>query len=238
MIFSLILCKHAAPAGGGYIPGDGYLADIEFGNEIIYGSGRTYIHDYSITAVSTTRFADVPSHHWAWEWIERLYNAELTSGCSVSPLNFCPENSVTRAEMAVFLLKGIHGPDYTPPGTGASTGFSDVPVNHWAAPWIEQLAAEGITGGCGSVKYCPDKIVSRDQMAVFLLRSKYGAGFAPLAASGMFSDVPMHYWSAAWIEQLAREGITAGCAPNMYCPASSITRAQMAVFLVRTFNLP
>jgi uncharacterized protein YkwD len=54
----------------------------------------------------------------------------------------------------------------------------------------------------------------------------------------MFSDVPIGHWAAAWIEQLARDGITGGCGSGRYCPGSTVTRAEMAVFLVRTFDLP
>ena len=74
-------------------------------------------------------------------------------------------------------------------------------------------------------------------MAVFLLRAKYGSAYTPPAASGVFSDVPADYWAAAWIEQLANEGITAGCGNGNYCPTQLVSRAEMAVFLVRTFNL-
>jgi hypothetical protein len=121
-----------------------------------------------------------------------------------------------------------------------STGFGDVGTNYWAAAWIKQLAAEGITGGCGSGNYCPESPVTRAQMAIFLLRSKYGASYNPPAvgSSTGFGDVNPNYWAAAWIKQLVAEGITAGCGSGNYCPESPVTRAQMAVFLVRTFNLP
>ena len=119
------------------------------------------------------------------------------------PLNYCPDSTVTRAQMAVFLLKGIHGSSYTPPAVGASTGFSDVATNYWAAAWIKQLAAEGITGGCGSGNYCPDATVTRAQMAIFLLKAKHGSSYSPPAATGVFTDVPVGYWADKWIEQLA-----------------------------------
>jgi len=51
------------------------------------------------------------------------------------------------------------------------TVFADVDQGHWAVHWIEQLAAEGITAGCGGGNYCPDAVVTRDQMAVFLVRT-------------------------------------------------------------------
>ena len=183
-------------------------------------------------------FVDVPSYYWASSFIERLYNAGITGGCSLVPLMYCPENNVTRSQMAVFLLRGMHGSGYTPPVVGTTTGFTDVPISHPQAAWIKQLAAEGITGGCGVGLYCPDAVVTRAQMAIFLLRAKYTSAYTPPPATGDFTDVPVSNPAAAWIEQLAFEGITGGCGAGIYCPAGYVSRSQMAVFLVRTFNLP
>jgi S-layer family protein len=116
-------------------------------------------------------FADVPASYWAGDWIEQLYGDGVTSGCGTSPLLYCPEAAVTRAQMAVFLLRAKHGGAYTPPPVGADTGFVDVPPTHWAAAWIVQLAAEGITSGCAPGIYCPDAPVTRAEMAVFLGRT-------------------------------------------------------------------
>ncbi len=187
---------------------------------------------------TTLTFTDVPPDYWSWEWIERLHAAGISGGCGEG--NYCPEFPVTRSQMAVFLERGIHGSSYGPPAVGASTGFGDVPVDYWSAAWIKQLAAEEITGGCGSGNYCPEYPVTRDQMAVFLLRSKYGSSYSPpgVGASTGFGDVPTDHWAAPWIKQLVAEGITAGCGGGNYCPELPVTRAQMAVFLVRTFNLP
>jgi len=183
-------------------------------------------------------FQDVPTNYWSWQYIERLYNSGVTGGCSSNPLMYCPTATVTRDQMAVFLLRGKHGSAYTPP-PATGTMFADVPSNFWAAAWIEQLANEGITGGCGNGNYCPSTPVTRDQMAVFLLRGEHGGGYTPPAATGtMFADVPSTHWVAAWIEQLANEGITGGCGNGNYCPATPVTRDQMAVFLVRAFSLP
>ncbi|PWB77589.1 MAG: hypothetical protein C3F07_01880 [Anaerolineales bacterium] len=187
-------------------------------------------------------FADVPYDYWAQDFINRLYNAGVTGGCNTGPLIYCPEATVTRAQMAVFLLRGIHGSAYNPPPVGSSTGFNDVSTGYWAAAWIKQLAAEGVTGGCTASppNYCPDGPVTRAQMAVFLLKAKYGSGYTPppVGAGTGFTDVPTTYWAAAWIKQLAAEGITGGCGGGNFCPDASVTRAQMAVFLVKTFNLP
>ena len=185
-------------------------------------------------------FADVSPAHWAWNFIERLYNAGITGGCGMNPLTYCPEGTVTRAQMAVFLERGIHGAAYNPPAVGGSTGFGDVLNTYWAGAWIKQLAADGITGGCGINLYCPEAPVTRAQMAVFLLRSRHGPSYnpPPVGTSTGFSDVPPTDWAAAWIKQLVAEGITSGCGAGTYCPEAPVTRAQMAVFLVRTFDLP
>ena len=200
-------------------------------------NGGTLRDTYTI---APSIFADVPAGYWAWSFVERLYSAGITGGCGTNPLIYCPEQTVTRAQMAVFLLRGMHGSDYNPPALGGSTGFGDVQAGYWAAPWIKQLAAEGITTGCGNGHYCPESTVTRAEMAVFLLRAKYGAAYTPPAAGGStgFSDVPAAYWAAAWIKQLVAEGITSGCATSTYCPEQPVTRAQMAVFLVKTFALP
>jgi hypothetical protein len=142
--------------------------------------------------------------------------------------------------MAVFLLRGRYGSSYAPPAVGPGSGFNDVPPDYWAAAWIKQLAAEGITAGCGGGNFCPEQPVTRAQMAVFLLRSKYGASYTPpIVGTGTgFGDVPADYWAAAFVKQLVAEAITAGCGGGNYCPEQPVTRAQMAVFLVRTFALP
>jgi hypothetical protein len=118
-------------------------------------------------------FADVLPGYWAAAWIEALYADGVTGGCAASPLRYCPEDAVTRAQMAVFLLRAKHGQTYAPPAA-TGTVFGDVPQAYWAAAWIEQLAREGITAGCGGNNYCPDSPVARDQMAVFLGRTFLG----------------------------------------------------------------
>ena len=77
-----------------------------------------------------------------------------TEPVTVIPPNtkYCPTNSVTRDQMAVFLLKVKHVLSTYVPPAATGTMFTDVPATYWAAAWIEQLAREGITGGCGTGK--------------------------------------------------------------------------------------
>ena len=186
-------------------------------------------------------FVDVPITAWSWYWIERVFDAGITSGCEQNPLKYCPEKPVTRAEMAVFLEKGINGAEFTPqPGSGNI--FLDVTKNVWYLNWVEQLFKDQITQGCAVIPplYCPEKPVTRAQMAIFLLKAKYGADYFPLwdnEASG-FTDVSKTDPAAPWIWQLASEGITSGCGDGKFCPTNAVTREQMAAFLVRIFLEP
>jgi hypothetical protein len=178
-------------------------------------------------------FPDVPNSLNFYPFIENLFHNGITGGCAGG--NYCPGNAVTRAQMAVFLLKAEHGSGYTPPACQGI--FPDVTCPSLFADWIEQLAAEGITGGCGGGNYCPDNSVTRAQMAAFLLKAEHGSSYVPPACQGIFADVTCPSLFADWIEQLAAENITGGCGGGNYCPDSPNTRGQMAVFLVKTFGL-
>ncbi|MGE5276297.1 MAG: right-handed parallel beta-helix repeat-containing protein [Acidobacteriota bacterium] len=180
-------------------------------------------------------FSDVPASYLFHGAVEKIFRAGITSGCGGGA--YCPEDPVNRASMAVFLLRGEHGSTYQPPDPTGQV-FGDVPLGTFLAAWIEQLAAEEITTGCGGGNYCPETAVNRASMAVFLLRAKHGADYKPPAASGnVFDDVPPGTFLGDWIEQLAAEGITAGCGAKLFCPNQPVSRGEMAVFLVRTFGL-
>jgi serine protease AprX len=187
-----------------------------------------------ISKLISVDFLDVPENDAFREFVNSVARNGITAGCGGG--NFCPGSPVTRAQMAVFLLKAEHGSGYTPPACAGI--FGDVACPSQFADWIEQLSAEGITGGCGGGNYCPDTAVTRAQMAVFLLKAEHGSAYTPPACSGDFGDVTCPSLFADWIEQLADEGITSGCGGGNFCPNNPNTRGQMAVFLFRTFHLP
>src|SRR5262249_23752554 len=157
-----------------------------------------------------------------------LIHNGVTGGCGAG--NYCPGNPVTRAQMAIFLLKGEHGSPYVPP---ACTGtFADVSctLTAFAVDCIERLRAEGSTGGGGGGGDCPPNPVTRAQMAIFLLKAEHGSAYTPPACVGIFPDVPCSpnpAFAVDWIEQLFNEGITGGCAGGNYCPNNPVLRSQM-----------
>jgi hypothetical protein len=196
----------------------------------------------------TSLFADVPQPglEWMRPSIEGFYLAGITSGCGSNPLRYCPGDLVTRGAASIFILRAKHGSGYAPPAPAGI--FSDLTAASmdWIRPWAEQFYNEGITGGCGTnpLRFCPDASLTRDAMAVLLLRAKYGSGYQPPAASNpkIFADVPVpgKEWMQPWIEEFYRQGYTAGCGgtPIQYCPEEPVSRATAAVFVSRVFNIP
>lgn len=154
--------------------------------------------------------------------IEWIAERGITKGCGSGM--YCPLRSVTRDQMASFIARALNLPaassDYFPDDAGSQ---------HEAD--INRLAAAGITNGCGNGEYCPTEAVTRDQMASFIARA---LSLAP-ASSDYFSDDTGSAHEAD-INRLALAGVTNGCGGTRYCPASVVTREQMAAFLHRALD--
>jgi hypothetical protein len=123
--------------------------------------------------------------------------------------------------------------------------FADVPDTNPFYLFIETLLHNGITAGGACGGYCPTDGVKRQQMAVFLIKSRFGASVVPPPATGtVFTDVPLSNPFAAWIELLYLLGITGGCsggpppAPIQYCPDAIVNRQQMSAFLLKMLEGP
>jgi len=115
--------------------------------------------------------------------------------------------------------------------------FVDVPSGHQFYSYVTSLVLQRITAGIGGGFYGVDMPILRQQMAVFLLKAKYGYCYTPPACTvQVFGDVPCSLIFAPWINQLVAEGITAGCGGGNYCPSSPVRRDQMAVFLLKAFE--
>ena len=145
----------------------------------------------------------------------------------------CPSRPLKRWEMAVWLGRAL---SYGEPESISESRFADVDAEEWWAPHVERFADLGVTAGCKTepLQYCPDKPVTRAQMATFFVR----AFRLPEAAPGGFADTDGDAHEDN-IDALAAEGITAGCKtePLRYCPDKPVTRAQMATFLSRALGL-
>ncbi|HEX2224524.1 MAG TPA: S-layer homology domain-containing protein [Thermoanaerobaculia bacterium] len=213
------------------------FGNINFNQDFVPGepTPRNSVGETGVVVVPP-RFSDVPAASPFRRFVEALFNSGISGGCGNGA--FCPTALVTREQMAVLLLRAAQGAAFQPSACGAPI-FNDVPCSNPFAPWINELAVRGISGGCGGGSYCPGGPVTREQMAVFLLLAAEGSGFSPPAcASPAFADVPCSSPFAPWVNELAARGITGGCGGGNFCPQGSVTREQMAVFLSTAFSLP
>ncbi len=208
-----------------YMPGSPQTQHIWFDNILI----TTQFPGTKIGPPTT--FVDVtPSHLFLVE-IEWLADTGTTRGCN-PPANdrFCPDEPVTRGQMAAFLARALS----LPAATGDS--FTDDDASVFVAD-IERIAAAGVTRGCNppvNDRYCPDAVVTRGQMAAFLTR----ALDLPAGADDPFWDDDSSVFEPS-IEAIAAAGITRGCNPpanDRFCPDASVTRGQMAAFLYRSLS--
>ena len=119
-----------------------------------------------------SRFSDVDAGEWWVPYVETLADLGVTKGCDTEPLRFCPDESVTRAQMASFLVRAFAL------DAAGSAGFADTAGNTHEEH-IDALAAARYTAGCavGPLRYCPDESVTRAEMATFLGRA---VGLVPL----------------------------------------------------------
>ena len=182
--------------------------------------------------VTLAVFGDITNSLFADDIVWLAQN-NITVGCTQQPLQYCPNKPVTRAQMATFLTRALNLE--TPP---QPAGFTDIDPDSVHAPSIEALHAAGITTGCAQqpLQYCPNKPVTRAQMATFLTRA-LNLETPPQPAG--FTDIDPDGVHAPSIEALYAAGITTGCAqqPLQYCPDKPVTRAQMAAFLHRARHL-
>jgi hypothetical protein len=193
--------------------------------------GTITVAGQTFTVFQGRSFDDVPLNHPFYTEIGRLSSRGVTVGCNAT--SYCPDDVVTRQQMAAFIIRALGDFDPPPP---AQQRFLDVlPSNPFYA-FIDQMAIRHITLGCGEGNYCPGDPVLRDQMAAFIIRS-LGEFDPPAPPFQRFADVPPTNTFYRFIDRMAVLGITLGCGEGIYCPALSVSRGQMAAFLVRAFNL-
>lgn len=129
--------------------------------------------------------------------------------------------------------------DACPEGIIPSAGFSDVPSDHPNVRDIDCIAYYGITNGAAANAFAPDLSVTREHMALFLVRLARLVGIRVLpAADTPFEDIAhLGEESQVAIRQIYRLGITVGTSATTYTPARNVSRGEMALFLQRLMDL-
>jgi hypothetical protein len=202
-------------------------------------TGYIQINDASIyvtEAFTTQVFADVPPTYYDFDGVNLLSTEGVTNGCSAVPLDFCPTEDIIRSQVAIFLVRAVLHTDDFP--YSMTPHFTDVPVGSFGFQWIQKMYELGITQGCATGLFCPNDQVTRDQMAIFLIRMRYGAAYVfDFPATPYFTDVGPATFGWNWIQRMKEDNITSGCSYNTYCPTNPVTRGDMATFVMRgAFN--
>ena len=208
---------HPSPAPGSWLHAHWNVADSSFLERIA-----------AQTEIAVGRFSDVPDADPMKGSIEWLADRGVTRGCDEG--RFCPDDPVTRGQMAAFLHR--FAPEAGSPlgSESATPSFVDVPADSGFAADIGWLASVGVTHGCDESSFCPQAPVTRAQMAAFLHRLFVGDRPEPDFA---FFDVPTDHPHSGEIAWLASIRVSNGCGDGSFCPDAPVTRAQMAAFLHR-----
>jgi len=175
-------------------------------------------------------FTDIAGH-WAKKDIDFITARELLVGTAEGV--FSPEASLTRG-MAVTILGRLWDADTS--GFTASR-FTDVSKDAYYAPYVEWAAQNGIVAGVGNGQYAPDKVVSREEIAVILANFAEFTGIEleeiSAAASAFADDAQISPWAKAGVGTIQKAGIISGKPGNRFDPKGKCTRAEISAILKR-----
>lgn len=141
-------------------------------------------------------------------------------------------SSVTRAEMAISIIRAKFGEDFS---YYPNPHFTDVPADHPAFKYIQKMYDEGITKGYAGRMFKPAENVSRAQMAVFVVKILFGNSCTHTRIP-YFTDVPNYHWAFRYIQKIHDEGIISGYPDGTYRPRQHMSRAQMATVIEKAFS--
>lgn len=168
------------------------------------------------------RFYDLPASHWAYPYISKLVAQGVIAG--YPDRTFRPEKSVNRAEFAKLLVTVLG----LEKGSGHTAEFQDVPTNHWAYDYIATANACGIITGYGDGRFGPNDPITREQMAVMVVKA------VGLPGSGIlnFNDIDMiSPWAKEAVATAGSKQIIRGFPDGTFQPQASATRAQAVIVL-------
>ncbi|MBU5445324.1 S-layer homology domain-containing protein [Paenibacillus sp. MSJ-34] len=173
-------------------------------------------------------FGDMPAHHWSTHAVQVLSAKQIATGLSAE--EFAPARNITRAEFAALLVRALHleGND--------RTGFSDVPSNAWYAEPVAAAAANGVALGFEDGTFAPNEPITREQMALMLVRAMQAAGEGERdngnthrGEENIFADESaISGWAKPSVNLARANGLIAGKSDNRFDPQSLTTRAESA----------
>jgi hypothetical protein len=187
--------------------------------------------------ITAYTFADVPASHPDWPYIEEIYAHRVTAGCDTAPMLFCPDMTISRDQIAVFIDRALGWP----PANPVQGLFTDMALDYWGTPFAETLYEQGVTAGCNAdpLEYCPSSQLTKAEI-VTLIRKANRWPLVPV--QHLFADVPVDHWSEPFVETFYARNPDSACGVDqasgrlLFCPFSYVTRAYMAELLTKAFG--
>jgi hypothetical protein len=192
----------------------------------------------STTVVNATTINDFGiSSTYAREAIQWMANNNIISGDKLG--NFNPRKSILRTELVTLLVKVLEI-DTSDLPTKAT--FTDVPTEHWAYKYVEAANRAGIVSGIGNGKFGINNQCSREQITTMLLNYLSVSKEAILNDQGLseiekFKDQSkMSEWAKPSIQFAVSNKLMSGISSDLFSPAGSATKEQIAVILYKFLN--
>lgn len=184
------------------------------------------------------KFKDIKDH-WARETIELMAMRLIARG--ISEDSFAPDQKLSRAQFAAFLVRALNVEEETP----QVRTFSDVPPDHWGYRAIEAAFREGLVAGTGAGRFEPERAIKREEMAAILAAVLKRNGIATTLTDTERDEVLKGYGDSDRISEWAKEGLAVcvskgiikGRAEAALVPLGSATRAEAVVVLENLLRL-
>jgi hypothetical protein len=199
-----------------------------------YGESQGFVEGDYLAQLSgdfdiTERFVDLEDH-WGRSQILTLAEAGLVNGMDAH--HFEPDRKVTRAMFVTILgrLYGLHD-DFVAP-----ISFSDVQEGDWFAPYVTWAALSGIVTGYDDGTFGPNKEITREQMALILVRycEAYDCRLEEDVDVPAFTDEEsISPWALDAVLRSRRCGLINGREDGSFDPAGTATRAEMCAVMAR-----
>ncbi|KWX84430.1 hypothetical protein AMQ83_29205 [Paenibacillus riograndensis] len=205
----------------------------------IITAGVTHFSTYAALVINKA-YSDVPAAYWAETAIKSLSAKQVITG--VTAAEFKPGNPVTRAEFTAVLVRAL---SLQTEGQAASqdvkageqSGFTDVKEDAWYASYVTAAVRQGIVTGRSKDLFAPDAVISREEMAVMIIRAlelKQGKKLEPANGGLRFADASsISSWAAPYVSAAAEQGLLQGRAANKFAPEARMTRAEAAQVIYR-----
>lgn len=218
-----------------YIPDRAVAGDNNVKNNQIKWSFTTVKKQEVTEAKGKCQFADVPAAHWAANVIGGLCQKGITGGYPDG--TFRPENNITRAEFSVVLTRAI-GLAGAKPGVPT---FTDVAPGEWYYGAVEAAVKAGLVKGDGTGRFRPDELITRQEMAVIMVRAMNKADVAATRTgdkTAFNDDGDIAPWARGFVVTAVKEGLVSGYAlDNTFRPGNNATRAEAGAMIFKLISV-